>query len=172
MCRLMPRLSRRRNRKSRLPSVPSPKSRFCRTDSLADGNSRHYIHAPIHFNVKSRQICELFRMSPLRLAHGHARAPRADAASCGWLATGSCSSHFRKRIRRIRSVAYAVCRLSEFRLKVAGVTGLEPATSGVTGRHSNQLSYTRTDRPPHPAVRRLIRQGGLAGQAGSAMRMP
>ena len=26
--------------------------------------------------------------------------------------------------------------------KVAGVTGLEPATSGVTGRHSNQLSYT------------------------------
>jgi hypothetical protein len=23
------------------------------------------------------------------------------------------------------------------------VTGLEPATSGVTGRHSNQLSYTR-----------------------------
>jgi hypothetical protein len=27
---------------------------------------------------------------------------------------------------------------------VARVTGLEPATSGVTGRHSNQLSYTRT----------------------------
>ena len=26
--------------------------------------------------------------------------------------------------------------------EVAGVTGLEPATSGVTGRHSNQLSYT------------------------------
>ena len=24
------------------------------------------------------------------------------------------------------------------------MTGLEPATSGVTGRHSNQLSYTRT----------------------------
>ena len=29
-----------------------------------------------------------------------------------------------------------------FFVKVAGVTGLEPATSGVTGRHSNQLSYT------------------------------
>ena len=26
---------------------------------------------------------------------------------------------------------------------VAGVTGLEPAASGVTGRRSNQLSYTR-----------------------------
>ncbi len=28
-------------------------------------------------------------------------------------------------------------------MKMARVTGLEPATSGVTGRHSNQLSYTR-----------------------------
>ena len=28
--------------------------------------------------------------------------------------------------------------------KVAGVTGLEPATSCVTGRRSNQLSYTPT----------------------------
>ena len=31
--------------------------------------------------------------------------------------------------------------------EVAGVTGLEPATSGVTGRHSNQLSYTPAGRP-------------------------
>ncbi len=27
--------------------------------------------------------------------------------------------------------------------KMARVTGLEPATLGVTGRYSNQLSYTR-----------------------------
>ena len=29
--------------------------------------------------------------------------------------------------------------------QVAGVTGLEPATSCVTGRRSNQLSYTPTN---------------------------
>jgi hypothetical protein len=29
---------------------------------------------------------------------------------------------------------------------MARVTGLEPATSGVTGRHSNRLSYTRAFR--------------------------
>jgi hypothetical protein len=32
---------------------------------------------------------------------------------------------------------------------MAGVTGLEPATSGVTGQRSNQLSYT-------PAVPNLL----------------
>ncbi len=31
-------------------------------------------------------------------------------------------------------------------LPLARVTGLEPATSGVTGRRSNQLSYTRSGR--------------------------
>ncbi len=32
---------------------------------------------------------------------------------------------------------------------LARVTGLEPATSGVTGRRSNQLSYTRSGRRQH-----------------------
>ena len=36
------------------------------------------------------------------------------------------------------------CTMSiEIITEMARVTGLEPATSGVTGRHSNQLSYTR-----------------------------
>ena len=34
-----------------------------------------------------------------------------------------------------------------FQKKVARVTGLEPATSGVTGRHSNRLSYARAFLP-------------------------
>jgi hypothetical protein len=34
---------------------------------------------------------------------------------------------------------------------VAGVTGLEPATSGLTGRRSNQLSYTPVSGCPHTA---------------------
>ncbi len=31
---------------------------------------------------------------------------------------------------------------------MAGLTGIEPATSGVTDRHSNQLSYS----PPVPSL--------------------
>ena len=47
---------------------------------------------------------------------------------------------------------------------MAGVTGLEPAASGVTGRHSNQLSYT-----PKPRIagllhtRSTVKQRNLTG---------
>ena len=53
----------------------------------------------------------------------------------------------------LRSSASRRC---DFR-HLARVTGLEPATSGVTGRHSNQLSYTRIRR-----CRRMERLGALA----------
>ena len=39
---------------------------------------------------------------------------------------------------------------------MARLTGLEPATSGVTGRHSNQLSYNRAPHlGPHSVMARL-----------------
>ncbi len=48
--------------------------------------------------------------------------------------------------------------LFHFTGKMARVTGLEPATSGVTGQHSNRLSYTRANLPKQ--VTRLIRNQG------------
>ena len=40
--------------------------------------------------------------------------------------------------------------------RVARETGLEPATSGVTGRRSNQLSYSRSG-SPEGAAQRVVR---------------
>ncbi len=52
---------------------------------------------------------------------------------------------------------------------MARVTGLEPATSGVTGRHSNQLSYTRAFLNDACAVyeRRIVIARRRPGQAGN-----
>ena len=40
--------------------------------------------------------------------------------------------------------------------KVARLTGLEPATPGVTGRYSNQLSYNRAWRTGYPPPARAV----------------
>ncbi len=45
----------------------------------------------------------------------------------------------------------------KYREEVARVTGLEPAASGVTGRRSNQLSYTRMFREPSVMVRNSVK---------------
>jgi hypothetical protein len=44
-----------------------------------------------------------------------------------------------KRLQRPRAIVGAALRSAT----LARATGLEPATSGVTGRRSNQLSYAR-----------------------------
>ena len=60
---------------------------------------------------------------------------------------------------------------------MARVTGLEPATSGVTGRHSNRLSYTRALTLPAAASSRLIKRlphwcQALAAAIGRSNRTP
>jgi hypothetical protein len=52
---------------------------------------------------------------------------------------------YRTRTRHAFATAFSIGAFIELG-KVARLTGLEPATSGVTGRHSNQLSYNRATR--------------------------
>ena len=43
---------------------------------------------------------------------------------------------------------------------MAGVTGLEPAASGVTGRRSNQLSYTPAKRDAQARGKCVVYENG------------
>ena len=52
---------------------------------------------------------------------------------------------YRTRNRYAFATAFSIGPFIELE-KVARLTGLEPATSGVTGQHSNQLSYNRATR--------------------------
>ena len=112
------------------------------------------IRAGDQFSSKTELACRRFAT----------RAPQPDAT-----AHGACAQQ-RSTAANLASVV--VDRIEEEKKayafeKMARVTGLEPATSGVTGRHSNRLSYTRA---PDVGARRLVVGAELRGSLGSVKR--
>ena len=109
------------------------------------------------------QKCETFR----RFGRGSAQN---SAREIGDLASDFASLQFSKRPAR-NTKRREVAAHESFRL--AGPTGLEPATSGVTGRRSNQLNYdpavvenclTAPSRVPFPPRgRAIVRQAAYDG---------
>src|SRR5690606_2605320 len=60
------------------------------------------------------------------------------------MTTGGCSNGRERKNRLIRRGRQPFKSTGYLGERVARETGLEPATSGVTGRRSNQLSYSRS----------------------------
>ncbi len=57
-------------------------------------------------------------------------------------AAGNRTPDLLNAIQALSQLSYGPNRPSHFNQLQTGLTGLEPATSGVTDRHSNQLSYS------------------------------
>ncbi len=89
------------------------------------------------YNITCRTQCFLPSKSCPRMKYLRQRLGRCRS-KMGWVVEFA-------RIAKIR-LTPAPFRFGE----MARVTGLEPATSGVTGRHSNRLSYTRAFPPRLP----------------------
>ncbi len=81
----------------------------------------------------------------------------------GWL-VASCIRRCRRRGSRIDRILGLLASLEKTRM-----TGLEPATSGVTGRCSNQLSYIPRTDSSHRAIFAVI---GLAVLVARSVRIP
>jgi hypothetical protein len=82
-------------------------------------------------------LCQLPSGSKRRKA-ASAQIAKIPLALSSWIAR-----HYRPENESGPNSGIEPDRLSEWPEKMARVTGLEPAASGVTGRRSNQLSYTR-----------------------------
>src|SRR3979411_1876447 len=64
-----------------------------------------------------------------------------------------------KKTRRLQGTGLQTQAIPESQMTQAGATGLEPATSGVTGRRSNQLSYAPSTRSRRHLLARRSRGG-------------
>ena len=101
-------------------------SSFCR------GNGDHYYGR--YYGISCRMCKHGDRTGRGRYRYG---TPRSGKTGQGCRQRGS------GRHSDIRRCGLGHNIVHEFFVKVARLTGLEPATPGVTGRYSNQLSYNR-----------------------------
>jgi hypothetical protein len=85
---------------------------------------------------------------------GRFAAEKQENSALGPRSLEDCGDAF-KRDGSDPQICESLLTWGHFRKEMAGATGLEPATFGVTGRHSNQLSYA-----PAYGSQRAPREGG------------